>query len=77
MKQFTATLTGTDNTIPGIVKPTTSFGSKNTWQFHSMDDSLHLVIAKDTDGHWIRLTGTEPYLSGWTEELAEQIVKHS
>jgi hypothetical protein len=77
MKQFSATLTGSDSLIPGIAEPNTSFGSKNTWQFHSIDNSLHLVIAKDTEGHWQRITGTEPYLSGWTDELAQQIIKHS
>jgi len=74
---FSATLTGSDSPIAGIAKPTSSFGSKNTWQFQSMDDSLHLVIAMDQEGHWQRITGTEPYLSGWTEELGEQIQKHN
>jgi len=74
---FNATLTGSDSPITGIAKPTSSFGSADTWQFNSIDDSLHLVIAKDNDGNWQRITGTEPYLSGWTNELAEQVVKHS
>ncbi len=74
---FNATLTGSDSAITGIAKPTNAFGSKDTWQFNSIDDSLHLVIAKDEDGNWQRITGTEPYLSGWTDELAEQIKKHS
>ncbi|MDF2435099.1 MAG: hypothetical protein JWP44_4730 [Mucilaginibacter sp.] len=78
MKQpFSATLTGSDSPITGIVKQTSSFGSKDTWQFNSIDDSLHLVIAKDENGRWQRITGTEPYLSGWTDELAQQINKHS
>jgi hypothetical protein len=74
---FSAILTGSDSPIAGIVKQTSCFGSKNTWQFNSIDDSLHLVIAKDENGHWQRITGTEPYLSGWTDELAQQINKHS
>jgi hypothetical protein len=77
MRQFKATLTGSDSPISGIAKTITSFGTKNTWQFHSIDDSLHLVIAKDNEGHWQRITGTEPYLSAWTDELAEQINKHA
>jgi hypothetical protein len=78
MKQpFNATLTGTDNPIIGIAKQTSAFGLKNTWQFNSIDDSLHLVIAKNENGHWERITGTEPYLSGWIDELAQQINKHS
>jgi len=71
-----ATLTGSDSLITGIAKPTSSFGSADTWQFTSIDDTLHLIIAKDEHGNWQRITGTEPYLSGWTEELAEQITKH-
>ncbi len=74
---FNATLTGSDSAITGIAKQTSSFGSNDTWQFNSIDDSLHLVIAKDEDGNWQRITGTEPYLSGWTDELAEQITKHN
>jgi len=74
---FNATLTGSDSAITGIAQQTSSFGSNDTWQFNSIDDSLHLVIAKDEDGNWQRITGTEPYLSGWTDELAEQITKHN
>ena len=74
---FNATLTGSDSAITGIASQTSSFGSNDTWQFNSIDDSLHLVIAKDEDGNWQRITGTEPYLSGWTDELAEQISKHN
>jgi hypothetical protein len=74
---FNAVLTGSDSAITGIAKQTSSFGSKDAWQFNSIDDSLHLVIAKDEKGDWQRITGSEPYLSGWTDELAEQINKHS
>jgi hypothetical protein len=78
MKQpFSATLTGSDTQITGIAKPTSAFGKVDAWQFSSIDDSLHLVIAKDEDGNWQRITGTEPYLSGWAGELAQQIKKHS
>ena len=74
---FSATLTGSDTKIIGIAKPTSAFGKVDAWQFNSIDDSLHLVIAKDEDGNWQRVTGTEPYLSGWTDELALQISKHN
>jgi hypothetical protein len=78
MKQsFNATLTGTSSPITGIATQTSAFGAVNAWLFNSIDDSLHLVIAKDEDGNWERITGTEPYLSGWTEELSRQIKKHS
>ena len=78
MKQpFNAILTGTDSPIDGIAKQTSAFGSANTWQFDAIDDSLHLVIAQDVDGNWQRITSSEPYLSGWTNEFAEQIENHS
>ena len=41
--------------------------------FKSLDDTLHLVIAIDNKGKWQRIDGTEPYLSGWVDELAEQV----
>ena len=78
MKQpFNAILTGTDSPIDGIAKQSSLYGSENTWQFDSIDGSLHLVIARDDEGNWQRITSTEPYLSGWTNELAEQVIKHS
>jgi len=78
MKQpFNAILTGSDSPIDGVAKQTDLHGTNDAWQFDSLDDSLHLIIAKDKDGHWKRITSTEPYLSGWTEELAQQINKHS
>jgi hypothetical protein len=78
MKQpFNATLTGSDSLVDGIAKQTSSYGSKNAWQFDSVDDSLHLVIAKDERGFWHRIAGSEPYLSGWTDELAQQINQNS
>jgi len=76
MKQpFNAVLTGTDNAIGGIAKQTSAYGSADTWQFDAADDSLRLVITRDHHGVWHRVTGSEPYLSGWTDELAEQIIK--
>jgi len=74
---FNAVLTGSDSPITGIAKHTSAFGPVDAWQFNSIDDSLHLVIAKDENGEWQRITGTEPYLSSWTEELAEQVNKHN
>jgi hypothetical protein len=77
MKQaFTATLTGSDSPITGVAKQTSTSKLKNAWQFDSLDDTLHLVIAEDDNGKWQRIAGTEPYLSGWTDELAEQVAKH-
>ena len=44
------------------------------------DGALPMVAVSDTlrrqdeKGHWHRIAGTEPYLTGWTDELAEQVV---
>ena len=73
-QQFDAILSGSDSPIEGVVSQTTFDGSQ-AWDFKSIDETLHLVIAKDKKGHWIRVDGTEPYLSGWVDELAEQVSK--
>ena len=73
-QQFDAILSGSDSPIEGLVSQTTFDGSQ-AWDFKSIDETLHLVIAKDKKGNWIRVDGTEPYLSGWVGELAEQITK--
>ncbi|MEO3404831.1 hypothetical protein AAFN85_13070 [Mucilaginibacter sp. CAU 1740] len=73
-QQSEATLTGTDSTIDGIVKQVNQAGYNEAYEFKSLDETLHLVIAKDSDGEWIRIDGTEPYLSSWIDELAAQAV---
>jgi hypothetical protein len=73
--QFNAILTGSDGPVDGVVKHTTHGGLKNAYQFTSIDDTLHLVIAKDDKGNWKRIDGTEPYLFGWVDELAQQVAK--
>jgi hypothetical protein len=72
MEPFETTLTGSDSTIDGIVSPVKNSLYKEAYQFISLDDSLHLTIANDGD-KWIRIAGTEPYFSGWVDELAEHI----
>ena len=67
-------LTGSDSAVDGIVHIINFDGFDNAYEFESIDNSLHLIIAKDDDGKWLRLAGTEPYLSGWVDELAQQIV---
>jgi hypothetical protein len=74
MEQFDAILTGSDSPVEGIVSQTT-FDGGQAWDFKSIDETLHLVITKDKNGMWVRVDGTEPYLSGWVDELAEQIAK--
>lgn len=74
-QQFEATLTGTDSVIDGTAQAITYPGFTNAFEFKSIDDTLHLIITREADGQWIRLTGTEPYLSSWIDELAEQVTK--
>jgi hypothetical protein len=72
-EQFEATLTGTDGPVDGIVNPLSLKNYSQAYEFKSFDDTLHLVIAMDSKGRWQRIDGTEPYLSGWVDELSEQI----
>jgi hypothetical protein len=73
-QQFEAILTGSDSDVDGIVTQINFDGFSNAYEFKSIDNNLHLIIAKDEDGNWVRLAGTEPYLSSWVDELAQQIV---
>ncbi|RYZ97406.1 MAG: hypothetical protein EOP47_21720 [Sphingobacteriaceae bacterium] len=70
---FEATLTGSDDTIEGVVKQTEYGDLGRAYEFTSIDNTLHLIIAKDDDGKWIRVAGTEPYFSGWVDQLIEQV----
>ena len=72
-EQFEATLTGTDGPVDGVVSPLSLKNYSQAYEFKSLDDTLHLVIAMDNKSRWQRIDGTEPYLSGWVDELAEQI----
>lgn len=74
-EQHEVSLTGSDSSVEGIVKPIIIDGDTAGYEFLSLDETLHLVIAKDEHGHWKRVSGSEPYLSGWTDELAEQVDK--
>jgi hypothetical protein len=73
-QQFEAILTGTDMPVDGVVNKISFDGFEDAWEFESIDNNLHLIIAKDEDGNWQRIAGTEPYLSSWIDELANQIV---
>lgn len=74
--QFEAILTGSDSPVEGLVNQTKFDGRDGAWEFKSIDETLHLVIAKNSNGRWVRVDGTEPYLSGWVDELSEQVAKH-
>ncbi|MBD1394686.1 hypothetical protein [Mucilaginibacter glaciei] len=67
-QQFDAVLTGSDTDVNGIVT-----GNNEIYEFNALDESLQLTIAKDANGHWARIAGSEPYFSGWVDQLAEQI----
>jgi|GEM_PF-3020094 len=67
--EFNATLTGSDGEVSGIVKHMPN----GVYRFTSIDESLVLVIAKDAEGQWQRVDGTEPYFASWIAELVEQI----
>lgn len=73
MEVFETNLTGTDGQIEGLVSSTVESEVGKQFIFSSFDDSLTLVIAKDETGKWKRISSTEPYLSGWADELGEQI----
>lgn len=68
-QQFEAVLTGTDTPVNGVVTQL----NNGAYQFNALDESLQLTIARDENGHWERIAGSEPYLSGWVDELAEQL----
>ncbi|MCD8739619.1 hypothetical protein LT679_03305 [Mucilaginibacter roseus] len=71
-EQFEAVLTGSDGPIDGIVTELTT-GSGLAYKFQSIDESLELTIIRNEEGNWERVSGTEPYFSGWVDELTEQI----
>ncbi|MDB5130053.1 hypothetical protein [Mucilaginibacter sp.] len=68
-QQFEAVLTGSDTPVNGIV----TRKSNGIYEFSALDESLQLTIARNEHGHWERIAGSEPYFSGWVDELAEQI----
>jgi hypothetical protein len=73
-EQFDVTLSGSDSPVEGIVTLVELPGYTQAYEFQSIDGTLHLIIARDEKGKWSRVSGTEPYFSGWVDELAEQIV---
>jgi hypothetical protein len=73
-KQFETTLAGDEGPVDGIVNQINDEGS--AWDFKSIDGTVHVDIARDIDGNWMRVGGTKPYLSSWTEELAKKVTHH-
>lgn len=74
-EEFETTLSGTDGQIDGIVSYAVGPDAGMSYEFNSLDRTLQIRIAKDENGHWYRIDGTEPYLSGWVDELSEKIMK--
>jgi hypothetical protein len=73
MEVFETNLTGTDGQVEGLVSTLTQADEDKQYMFSSFDNSLTITIGKDEAGHWKRISSTEPYLSGWVDELGEQI----
>lgn len=73
--QFKASLTGSEGPVIGIIKATEFEGNEKAYRFDSIDNTLHITIALDHEGKWHRVDGTEPYLSGWADEMVQQIPK--
>jgi hypothetical protein len=74
MEPFETTLTGSDGLVDGIVTQVSHASFNEVYHFAALDETLQLTIAKDYTGKWIRVTGSEPYFSGWVDELAEHII---
>ncbi|MFD2146511.1 hypothetical protein [Mucilaginibacter antarcticus] len=74
-QQTEAMLTGTDGPVSGTITHITYGEHRNAYRFDSVDNTLHLVVIPNDTGNWQRIAGSEPYLSGWVDELAEQIAK--
>jgi hypothetical protein len=72
-QQFDAILTGSDSQIEGVVSAISQSGYTEAYEFNAIDGTLQLTIAKQADGNWIRVGGSEPYFAGWVDELVEQI----
>lgn len=77
METFETNLAGTDGLIDGLVSSSTHFATGRHYTFSSIDGSLEIEIFKDEHGHWKRVSSTEPYLSGWIDELGDQIDQHN
>jgi hypothetical protein len=68
-QQFEAVLTGSDTPVNGIVTQK----SDGIYEFSALDESLQLTIARNEPWPLGTHCGSEPYFSGWVDELAEQI----
>jgi len=70
-RQFETKLKSPQGSVDGVVTEKNADGT--AWEFKSIDGTLHLLIARDEEGEWQRIGGTEPYLSAWIDELAAKV----
>ena len=70
--RYDVILTGSDGPVEGVAKKVENTGYADAYEFKSVDETIHLIIAKE-NGEWARVGGTDPYFGGWADELAEQI----
>lgn len=73
-EQFETTLSSPDEAVDGIARPVSNDG--RAWEFKSIDGSVHLIISRDENDDWRRISGSEPFLTSWVEELGQKIEKH-
>ncbi len=69
---YDVTLTGSDGPVEGVANKLNNTGYAEAYEFKSVDETIHLVVAKD-NGQWVRIGGTDPYFTGWADELLEQV----
>ncbi|WDF53968.1 hypothetical protein [Mucilaginibacter sp. KACC 22063] len=69
-------LTGSDGPVEGIARPIVIDGYTQAYEFISVDETITLVVAL-SNGQWVRIAGSDPYFTGWADELAEQITKQN
>ena len=72
-QQFEAVLSGSDSPVDGIASRLDFDGFADAYEFESTDNSLHLIIAKDEDGKWQRVAGTEPYFRPGLKNLLNKL----
>ena len=71
--EYDIILTGSDGPVEGIAHRLDYNDGNEAYEFNSVDETIQLIIAKQ-DGQWIRIAGSDPYFTGWPDELAEQIL---
>lgn len=71
-QEFDVILTGSDGPVEGVARKIPQNGHADAYDFQSLDGTIHLIVAKQ-DGEWVRIGGTDPYFTGWPDELIDQI----